>query len=107
MSVRIQKKLLKLDELFLQLQKIALWDEQISADEQHMLDVVETTIKEYKDYAAEAMDDNVLTVSEQTKLINMQNKLIRKVEATALEDQKITKDEKELLEVIVNTIRTL
>ncbi len=107
MPERIKEKVEKLEELYKKLLEQANIDGKITKEEEEILENIRLGIEEFKQYADKALEDNLVTVSEHTRMLQLQNKILRESEKQALMDDKISKDEKELLELLIKSIRSL
>lgn len=107
MPERIKQKVEKLEELYKKLYEQAEIDGKVTEDEEKILQNIKLGIDEFKKYADKALEDNLVTVSEHTKMLQLQNKILRESERQAMEDDKISDDERELLQLLIRSIRSL
>jgi len=107
MPERIKQKVEKLEELYKKLYEQAEIDGKVTEDEEKILQNIKLGIDEFKKYADKALEDNLITVSEHTKMLQLQNKILRESERQAMEDDKISDDERELLQLLIRSIRSL
>ena len=107
MPERIKQKVEKLEELYKKLYEQAEIDGKVTEDEEKILQNIKLGIDEFKKYADKALEDNLITVSEHTKMLQLQNKILRESERQAMEDDKISDDERDLLQHLIRSIRSL
>jgi hypothetical protein len=104
---RVEEKKEKLWKAYEKLLEIAKEDGIITDDEQKILETAKTAIENFDEYVDEALEDGFVTVSEHTKLLKLQDRLLRDTESQALEDDHITEDEQLLIDLLKKTVRTL
>jgi len=107
MPERIKQKVDKLEELYKKLYEQAEIDGKVTEDEEKILKNIKLGIDEFKKYADKALEDNLVTVSEHTKMLQLQNQILRESERQAMEDDRISDDERELLQLLIRSIRSL
>ncbi len=79
----------------------ALKDKKITKEEDLLLRSIKLNLDNYLNYLDEALSDGIISVSEHTKLLDLQNMIFQEAETTARIDQIISEDE----ELLLNTLK--
>ena len=89
------------------LHDVALEDGKISEDEEKIIASVISNMEEYKDILEKALEDEKITSQEKDQLFEFRMKIVEDVYASAREDSVISDDEATLLKSICKLIMAL
>ena len=93
-----------LEHLFNEVVKIAKEDDYISTDEQAILIKTRKNIDKFKMLYDKAIEDNIITQDEYETLQIAYNKIYSESESEALKDKILTKDEVKIIAKIAHTL---
>ncbi len=105
MAERIKERATKLDVIFQKLLQEAIRDGRLSEDEDRILSSAKKAMVNYKSFVDEALKDGVVTIKEHSRLLELQNELLRTVENEAALDNVISEDEKLLIETLKKMLK--
>ena len=104
MPDEVKNKLDKIREAIKKIVEKAEEDGVVTEEESRILAVAQESLKEYEAMVTQALEDNIITQDERNKLIDLEEELLSDVYFTAMEDEKIDKDELLLLKTLIKAI---
>lgn len=78
-----------------------------SDDEKNLIKTVESEVRKYSYELNKAMSDGILDKGEKLNLMNQRLVLVRKVFDTVQKDMKITMDEQDIMDALMNRLNEL
>ncbi len=97
-------KLERLKRGFELLRARAMEDGIITQEEAAILEAVETNLAKYEKLVEDAAEDGIITQDEKNQLIDFEEKIMSDAYFVADEDNQVSKDEAELIKVLIKVI---
>lgn len=100
----VQKKLIQFKNAVAKIIEKAKEDGKITEEEENIIKIAETNLREFENMVEQALEDNVITQDERNTLIDLEEKVMSDTYFQAIEDSVIDMDEMALLKALFHTL---
>lgn len=104
MPNNVKKKLAQFKNAVAQIIEKAKEDGKITVEEENIIKIAESNLKEFENMVEQALEDDVITQEERNALIDLEEKVMSDTYFKAVEDDVIDTDEMALLKALFHTL---